>query len=475
MNKEEKISRIKELKIKAEELKEEVEYYNALQLALKLVLNGSYGALLTEYFILFHPMCGSSITAHGRDVTKTMDKVNEDYWYNMWHTDIELHKKIFIKNVSQIPKNESVSIYSDTDSVFVSFKPAINHCEWRNIFFDNLNKIKSNYVVLWGGENQPKTNNNCLLSTNNLEKFFDYVKQNEDVKIIVDGHWVKNWIFRKYLKETTIESKIKWNWSSETDFIHGIDYYRIDGYFKEKLAEYAEKYGVENKHNFELERISESIINISKKKYIQHIVYEDGIYHDRLSYIYPKGVELVRSSTPMFAREKIVDIVKYLFSHPDTFNIKDLLKLVKNLKKEFDLCVPDRIDEISMQSSCSSYEEKVLEDVNGLKFQVGTHFAVKASAYYNYLLHKNKNLQSKYEFLKSGTKIKYYYVKDKSMNEVFAYMRGSYPIEFAPEIDLDTQFNKCILSPINSIISPLKLPQITQRLTIVMDFLGGNF
>jgi hypothetical protein len=201
-------------------------------------------------------------------------------------------------------------------------------------------------------------------------------------------------------------------------------------------------------------------------------VYEDGIPFERLTYIFPKGVELVRSSTPLFARDKIVGIVKYLFEHPDTFNIKELLKLVKNLKKEFDLCVPDRIDEISMQSSCSKYEEKVLNDKERLEFVTGAHFAVKASAMHNYLLHRNKNLQSKYEFIKSGTKIKYYYCKDKSLGDIFAYIRGSYPIEFAPEIDLEVQFMKCILSPINSIIEPLGLPKINERLSVVMSIFG---
>lgn len=42
MTKEEKIKKIDSLKAKASQLKKEVDYYNALQLALKLVLNGSY-------------------------------------------------------------------------------------------------------------------------------------------------------------------------------------------------------------------------------------------------------------------------------------------------------------------------------------------------------------------------------------------------------------------------------------------------
>ena len=264
-------------------------------------------------------------------------------------------------------------------------------------------------------------------------------------------------------------------YDSELEFIHDLDKNRYAGYFKKCLEEHAAEYGVENKQDFELERISESIINIAKKKYIQHIVFEDGIPYDRMTYMYPKGVELVRSSTPLFARDKIIGVVKYLFENPEKFNIRELLKLVKNLKKEFDLCVPDRIDEICMQSSCSNYEEKCLNDKDKLEFVSGAHFAVKSSAYYNYLLHRNKQLQGKYEFIKSGTKIKYYYCKDKSVNDVFAYIRGSYPIEMAPDIDLDEQFSKSILSPINSIIAPLGLPEITKRLSVVMDIFGKGF
>lgn len=395
MDRDSKLERINELKKLAESLKKDVEYYNATQQALKLVLNGSYGAFASNYFALFNNNVAGTITAEGRNLTQTMNRVNEEYWYDQWHLDTELHQAMNLKNVTPIPRNEEVSIYADTDSLFVSFKPAMDHCEWKH------------------------------------------------------------------------------QYSTELEFIHALDKHRYAGYFKKCLDEHAATYGVENKQDFELERISESIISIAKKKYIQHIVYEDGIPYDRMSYIFPKGVELVRSSTPLFARDKIINIVKYLFEHPDTFNIKELLKLVKNLKKEFDLCVPDRIDEICMQSSCSKYNEKVLNDKTKLEFVNGSHFAVKASAYHNYLLHKNKGLQNKYEFIKSGDKIKYYYCKDKTVNEVFAFIRGSYPIEMAPEIDLDTQFEKCILSPINSIIEPLGMPLITKRLSVVLDIFSG--
>jgi len=471
MTKEEKIKKVELLKRKSSDLKKEVDYYNALQLALKLVLNGSYGAFATSYFILYNNHVAGTITAQGRDLTKTMDKVNEDYWYEQWQDDHELHFKLGIKDVSKISKDEPVSIYADTDSLFVSFKPAMDHCVWKNLIFnsDYLESINQKFIILCPCE--LKVNNvNCVgiaKDTYELEKLIT----NDHSLLLFDGIFVKDRGLNKMFDSGLFTSEIRWNWNTEQDFIQGLDFFRYAQYFKDCLENYANSFGVENKEDFELERISESMINIAKKKYICHITYEDGIPFERLSYLYPKGVELVRSSTPAFAREKIVGIVKYLFSHPDTFNIKDLLKLVKNLRKEFELA---DVDDISMQSSCSNYDIKVLNDKSlPLQFVSGAHFAVKSAAHYNYLLSQNKDWQQKYEFIKSGTKIKYYVCKDKSITDMFAYIRGSLPLEFAPPIDYDTQFEKSILSPVNSIIEPLGMPEITKRLSVVMDIFSG--
>ena len=402
-----------------------------------------------------------------------MDTINQDYWYNQWHLDFELHKKMCIKNISKIGEKETVSVYADTDSIFVSYDPAIKNSEWRNLPLSKIDSLQKSFVILEKRQETITTNSNCLGIFREVSDFINFLKDNSPDILIIDGFFVKDYeLNSKENSEILSNNKIFWNWVNELDYIQGIDHFRIGGYFKKSLEDYAKNYGVENREDFELERISESIINIAKKKYIQHIVYEDGITYDRLNYIFPKGVELVRSSTPLFARNKIVDIVKYLFSHPDDFNIKDLLKLVKDLRKEFELA---DIDDIAMQSSVSKYDTKVLDDKNSLSFVSGAHFAVKASAYHNYLLFKNPSLQSKYEFVKSGTKIKYYYVKNSKMNDMFAYVRGSYPLEFGPEVDYDIQFFKSIISPINSIISPLGLPEITKRLSVVMDIFSGDF
>lgn len=43
-----------------------------------------------------------------------MSSDNEDYWWNHWHLDTELHKKMLIKNVEKIEKGTVVSVYGDS-------------------------------------------------------------------------------------------------------------------------------------------------------------------------------------------------------------------------------------------------------------------------------------------------------------------------------------------------------------------------
>jgi hypothetical protein len=221
-----------------------------------------------------------------------MDTVNEDYWYNQWQNDYELHNLLCIRNITPINKTEQVSIYADTDSLFVSFKPAIDHCDWNNLIFDRnyLSSLNEKFIILTSNE-MSTSNSNCVGIANNVSELEELIKNDYDL-LLVDGHFVKDRKFNKMVDDGVFTSDIKWNWSNETDLIQGMDHYRYAGYFKKCLEDYAGSFGVDNKEDFELERISESIINIAKKKYIQHILFEDGIPYDRLNYIYPKGVEL---------------------------------------------------------------------------------------------------------------------------------------------------------------------------------------
>lgn len=258
---------------------------------------------------------------------------------------------------------------------------------------------------------------------------------------------------------------------SEIEFILHMDKVFVKKLFKQFLDEYANNYKVENKHDFELETINKSAIHLGKKHYINDVLWEDGIFYDSLSYFYPKGIDIVRSSTPSFVRGKdqtggIWDFIKYLFSNPGNLDITNVLKLVKQQRKAFEI---EDIENISMNTSCSNYDEKVIDDVNSIETAKGAHFSIKAAALHNFILNKNSEYKTKYDMIKSG-KIKYYYCIHP-MNNVFGYLRSFHPYEITEKenviIDYDTQFEKCYLSLVNKFIEPLGLPVINKRLSVL--------
>ena len=102
MTKEEKLIKIQSLKDKIIELKKQENQYNAMQMALKLVLNGTYGAFGNEFFVCSNKDIASAITGMGRNLIQYMDKCNQDYWYNKWHLDTLLHEHLGITNVKAI-------------------------------------------------------------------------------------------------------------------------------------------------------------------------------------------------------------------------------------------------------------------------------------------------------------------------------------------------------------------------------------
>lgn len=82
-----------------------------------------------------------------------MDRVNEDYWYNQWHNDFELHSRVCVTNVTQVPKDHPVSIYADTDSCDSETIVHTNNesCSIENWYNNNIIN-GSNGVTLTGHE-----------------------------------------------------------------------------------------------------------------------------------------------------------------------------------------------------------------------------------------------------------------------------------------------------------------------------------
>ena len=251
----------------------------------------------------------------------------------------------------------------------------------------------------------------------------------------------------------------------DKDLILKINEYRLAGYLKKCFDLYSTKWGTDNYQDFELETLSINGIFLGKKKYVTNIVYSDGVHSEPLSAIKTTGVEMIKGGTPSFVREKLLFLTKFIFSKGRSFNLREFVTELKTIKKDFKAQQPENI---SAGIAVNNMEKFILNDSTGLEVAKGCPIHVRASGYHNYLLNNSK-YKDKYPLLRSGDKVRFYFVKTKSSmdNNVFAYAQGAYPYEFAPPIDYDEQFTKTILDPINRFIEVMGHNPISPNLFMI--------
>lgn len=249
------------------------------------------------------------------------------------------------------------------------------------------------------------------------------------------------------------------------DLILKINEYRLNDYLKKCFELYAKKWNTDNYQDFELETLALNGIFLGKKKYVTNLVYDSGIHIEPLSQLKTTGVEMIKGGTPPFVRDKLVYLTKLIFSKGRNFDIREFVKELKSIKKQFKI---QEAQSISAAINVNNYEKFILNDTTGFEVSKATPIHVRASGYHNYLLNNSK-YKSKYSLIRSGDKINFYFVKIRSSteNNVFAYPQGTFPYEFAPPIDYDEQFTKTILDPINRFIEVMGYNPISPNLFMI--------
>jgi len=482
----EKREKIKELKKKLSETKSERDYAKAMQLALKLVLNGTYGAFCHSAFTVSNTNIANSITSLAREVINFMlDKI-ENYFYDDWGLDKNIQDLL---GVVYITKLDDGYYLQRKDGKLVDDFPRVDDEKGKGIdkCLNEFSMSIDDFVDVdiesfeWEGKTY-KTLHKCFIHDfTNVEPLptgflidpiptsnkFDETRGVRDVPIIIYGDTDS-----LYISFTPLMESVGYT-GDPLKFILHVNALFIKFLFKDMLDDYAKPYGVKNLHDFELETVNASGLHIQKKHYINNVVWEDGVFHENLSHFYPKGVEIVKSSTPLFVRENIWGFINYLFENPGNVSIREILKIMKNLKKEFMLA---DIEDISMTTSLSNYEQKIIDDQTTIDYVKGAHFSVKAAALHNYLLNKNPEYKTKIDLLRGG-KIKFYFCKH-DMGVRFAYLRSFHPTELTSkegvEIDYDEQFDKTFLSIANRFIDPIGLPVINKRLSVLNSIFSSK-
>lgn len=220
---------------------------------------------------------------------------------------------------------------------------------------------------------------------------------------------------------------------------------------------YAPRNG-KNIHEFELETISYSQINLKKKKYLKGYAFVKGKFFEKPK-ISGTGIELIKSTTPKLCRTILKDLMESLLLEFDEHN-KDLYlmqfnEMLKEYKRKF---YNADIEDISQSVGIGNYAKYVIDDTNMLQLGKQCPVSVQAIARYNYLAHKNGEDNKK---TYSG-KIKYYNITIGSNPKTathgyFGFPAGELP-EWAPKIDKLTQWEKTVIDPINRFLEVMEIP-----------------
>lgn len=289
------------------------------------------------------------------------------------------------------------------------------------------------------------------------KKLHEHLGFTGEVPALSENVWIYTDTDSGYLVFDEAMKAVQWK-GTITEFILAINTFRLAPYLDKCFEKYADRYNSENFLNFELETIATNGIWVAKKKYVQNIIWKDGKDYDNLSKISAKGLELIQSSTPTFARKKLSDLVSWIFAQ-EVLKSDTLIKVLKDVKNEFKLA---NIEEISANRSVSNYKKYILNDQTEFQVNSGCPIHVRAAGYYNYLLNNSEH-KTKYQLITSGQKIRFYHADDSFCN-IFAYVAGDFPYEFAPEMNHELQFEKFILEPLNRILVPSGLPRLNRNL-----------
>ncbi len=251
-----------------------------------------------------------------------------------------------------------------------------------------------------------------------------------------------------------VDRKLKFVLDVNLDFLNEHNYKYIYNYFEKRNAKSIQ--------NFELETVALSGIWLNvKKRYAQMILWKDGKFYDKDDLpLKVKGLEINKSSIPIYARAILSDVVRYMLEFSNEPNLVDLINMrVQQHKYQF-FSAP--IDEICGTLKLSNYNKYIIDDTKEtLVAMKGTPFQVRAAGNYN-VIRNTKRLPG--DKLYTG-KIKWYHMRrlqGSKKDEYFAYPAGKYPKwadTYAP-VARDIQFQQMVLDPLNRIITAVGMPEL---------------
>lgn len=206
----------------------------------------------------------------------------------------------------------------------------------------------------------------------------------------------------------------------------------------------------ENRLVFKTEIAADKGIWIGKKKYVLKAHSSEGVRFAKPKFK-AKGLEMVRSSTPQFVRDKLKNALEIIFESDEA----QTQAYIQGVKTEF-LQLPhqavafprgaNNLAEYSSKTAIYTREKSV-------------PIQVRAALLYNHYL-KVYGVDNKYPAIGEGDKLKFLYLKmpNRLRENVIAFPAdGELPAEFGvlDKVDYEAQFDKTFLSSIQIILTAI--------------------
>jgi len=196
-------------------------------------------------------------------------------------------------------------------------------------------------------------------------------------------------------------------------------------------------------------------VYLQKKRYIIHVLNDEGADVSKFKYV---GVEIARSTTPKKAKELIKKVIETSLIGQDQNKANSLYKDVYDKFKQLP------VDDIAIRGGLSDLE-KYESKSNGFKIGTGTPNHVKGALWYNQLL-KHLKLETKYERITSGGKVKKIYIAPNKYNIDTLCYPVSFPPEFKDfEVDYVEMFDTLIKPPVQAVYDAVgwRLPDLNNE------------
>jgi DNA polymerase elongation subunit (family B) len=192
---------------------------------------------------------------------------------------------------------------------------------------------------------------------------------------------------------------------------------------------------------FKRECMSDVGIFLQKKRYVLRLLDDEGIKCNRFKYT---GVEVVRSTMPKAIKPHVKRIIETMLDTKSLALTNDVFMNTYSIFKNL------QIEDIAFVMGIRDYD-KYAKRCNEYAVGKGTPIHVKASYYYNLLIKKLK-LSSKFEYITSGDKVRYYYVSTPNKLGITSlaykqYLPDKLREDFSPNTEM--MFEKIVFSIID--------------------------